>query len=98
MTFGKVGDIEVPLVIVGGNCAIQGFGHLGTEQFWTTTGGNVTCLVLIDVEEDGKNELLVGSDDYTIYIYQEEEVLNELQETHEVTGLCRMINTTYGFV
>lgn len=52
----------------------------------------------MDVDEDGKKELLVGSDDYTIYVYQDEAVLSEVQETDQVTGICDMRFTKYGCV
>ena len=34
----------------------------GSEQFWTVTGDVVSALALCDVEGDGLNELLVGSE------------------------------------
>ena len=62
------------LAIVGGNCSIQGFDSTGAERFWTVTGDNVSALALCDADGDGKNELLVGSDDFAIRIFQAEEV------------------------
>ena len=59
MLCGKIGNIETPLAIVGGNCSIQGFDMVGTELFWTVTGDNVTALALADLNADGRNELLV---------------------------------------
>ena len=35
---GKLGDLEAPLALVGGNCSIQGYDHEGNEAFWTVTG------------------------------------------------------------
>jgi Bardet-Biedl syndrome 2 protein len=95
--FGRVGRIEKPLVVVGGNCSIQGFDETGTEQFWTVTGDNVSALALIDVDEDGQNELLVGSEDFQIRIFQNETVLSECQETAQITHLCGIRYTRYGF-
>ena len=55
-----------PMAIVGGNCALQGFDHEGNDPFWTVTGDNVTSLTMMDYNSDGKNELIVGSEDYEI--------------------------------
>ncbi len=58
MAFGKIGSLDMPLVIVGGNCSLQGYDHEGNEQYWTTTGGNVTAMALVDVDNvsDNKHE------------------------------------------
>ena len=97
MLFGRVGSMDTDLAIVGGNCSIQGFGHQGTELFWTVTGDNVTAMAFCDVDEDGQNELLVGSEDYEIRIFQDEEVLSETTETDKVVGLCPLRGTVYGY-
>ncbi|KAL0484490.1 bbs2, partial [Acrasis kona] len=97
MMIGRIGAMSNNLVIVGGNCSIQGYDHEGGEQYWNTTGGNVTSLEFIDVDEDGQKELLVGSDDYTIYIYKEEEVLSEVPENDQVVKLCGMRFAKYGY-
>lgn len=35
IVLGKLGDIQSPLAIIGGNCALQGFDFEGNDQFWT---------------------------------------------------------------
>lgn len=35
IVLGKLGNIQTPLAIVGGNCALQGFDYEGNDQFWT---------------------------------------------------------------
>ena len=73
----QVGSIDAGLAIVGGNCSIQGFDHTGEELFWTVTGDNVSALTFCDVDEDGQNELLVGSEDYEIRVFQNEVTLRK---------------------
>ena len=34
---GKLGEYESPLVLVGGNCSIQGFDYEGNDEFWTVS-------------------------------------------------------------
>ena len=45
---------------------ISGFDYEGNDPFWTVTGDNVTSLCLMDYNADGKNELIVGSEDFEI--------------------------------
>ena len=35
IVIGKLGSIETPLAIVGGNCSIQGYDAEGNDLFWT---------------------------------------------------------------
>ena len=37
LTIGKLGAIESPLAIVGGNCSIQGYNKDGEDNFWTVS-------------------------------------------------------------
>eukprot|EP01060_Flectonema_neradi_P014585 TRINITY_DN2120_c0_g2_i3.p1 TRINITY_DN2120_c0_g2~~TRINITY_DN2120_c0_g2_i3.p1 ORF type:complete len:738 (+),score=159.95 TRINITY_DN2120_c0_g2_i3:244-2214(+) len=97
MTFGKVGGIETPLAVVGGNCSIQGFDRDGQELFWTVTGDNVTALALMDIQGTGLNELLVGSEDFEIRIFKNEEVITETTETDRVQCLAPMYGTRYAY-
>uniref|UniRef100_A0AAY5KKW3 Bardet-Biedl syndrome 2 protein homolog n=1 Tax=Esox lucius TaxID=8010 RepID=A0AAY5KKW3_ESOLU len=80
IVLGKLGNIESPLAIIGGNCALQGFDFEGNDQFWTVTGDNVRSLVLCDFTGDGKNELLVGSEDFDIRVFKEDELVSEMAE------------------
>lgn len=57
----------------------------------------MSSLILSDIDGDGKNEMIVGSDDYEIRVFKGEEVINECSETDKVTALCRYasIKSTY---
>ena len=97
LIFGHVVGVEAPLAIVGGNCSIQGFDHEGSDEFWTVTGATVTALTFCDADGDGQNELLVGSDDYAIRIFQEADVISEVTETEAIVGLTPIHLTRYGY-
>uniref|UniRef100_A0A8C7C994 Bardet-Biedl syndrome 2 protein homolog n=1 Tax=Oncorhynchus kisutch TaxID=8019 RepID=A0A8C7C994_ONCKI len=84
IVLGKLGNIESPLAIIGGNCALQGFDYEGNDQFWTVTGDNVRSLVLCDFTGDGKNELLVGSEDFDIRVFKEDELVSEIAENEYI--------------
>ncbi|KAK7891931.1 hypothetical protein WMY93_023894 [Mugilogobius chulae] len=97
IVLGKLGDIPVPLAIIGGNCALQGFDFEGNDHFWTVTGDNVRSLVLCDFTGDGKNELLVGSEDFDIRVFKEDELVAEMTENETVTSLCHMHDSRFGY-
>ncbi|XP_028814444.1 BBSome complex member BBS2 [Denticeps clupeoides] len=97
IVLGKLGDIQYPLAIIGGNCALQGFDYEGNDQFWTVTGDNVRSLVLCDFTGDGKNELLVGSEDFDIRVFKEDELVTEMAENETVTSLCHMHGSRFGY-
>jgi len=75
------------VVVVGGNCSIQAFDRFGEEVFWTVTSDNVRCLILVDIDQDGDRELLVGSEDCSIRGYRGEEVIYSISESDKVTHL-----------
>ncbi|XP_076849765.1 BBSome complex member BBS2 [Brachyhypopomus gauderio] len=97
IVLGRLGDIQTPLAIIGGNCALQGFDYEGNDQFWTVTGDNVRSLVLCDFTGDGKNELLVGSEDFDIRVFREDELVCEMPENETVTSLCHMHTSRFGY-
>jgi uncharacterized membrane-anchored protein YhcB (DUF1043 family) len=97
MRVGTINAYDAPLAVVGGNCSIQGFDHEGNEQFWTVAGDNVACLEFCDVDSDGRMEMLVGSDDFEIRIFRDEEIVSEVTETAAVVGLSALRGARYGY-
>nr|KAF6406156.1 Bardet-Biedl syndrome 2 [Molossus molossus] len=97
IVLGTLGDISSPLAIIGGNCALQGFDHEGNDLFWTVTGDNVHSLALCDFDSDGKKELLVGSEDFDIRVFKEDEIVAEMTETEIITSLCPMYGSRFGY-
>ncbi|KAM9607566.1 BBSome complex member BBS2 isoform 1-T1 [Trichechus inunguis] len=97
VVLGTLGDISSPLAIIGGNCALQGFDHEGNDLFWTVTGDNVHSLALCDFDGDGKKELLVGSEDFDIRVFKEDEIVAEMTETEIITSLCPMYGNRFGY-
>ncbi|XP_029687950.1 BBSome complex member BBS2 [Takifugu rubripes] len=97
VVLGTLGDIPAPLAIIGGNCALQGFDYEGNDHLWTVTGDNVRSLVLCDFTGDGKNELLVGSEDFDIRVFKEDELVSEMTENETITSLCHMHGSRFGY-
>lgn len=94
---GRLGSFENPLAIVGGNCSIQGFDFEGNDEFWTVTGDNVCSLAMCDFNGDGLAELLVGSEDFDIRVFKEDEIIAEMTETESVTSLCPIRGSRFGY-
>lgn len=94
---GKLGSFENPLAIVGGNCSIQGFDFEGNDEFWTVTGDNVCSLAMCDFSGDGNLELLVGSEDFDIRVFKEDEIIAEMTETESVTCLYPLHGSRFGY-
>ncbi|XP_040266216.1 Bardet-Biedl syndrome 2 protein [Bufo bufo] len=97
VVLGSLGDISSPLAIIGGNCALQGFDCGGNDMFWTVTGDNVRSLALCDFDGDGKKELLVGSEDFDIRVFKEDEIVAEMTETETITAICPMYSSRFGY-
>ena len=99
LTLGSIGaSSNEPLVFAGGNCSIQGFNGEGNDQFWTVTGDNVCSMALCDLIGDGDAQLLVGSEDFDLRVFQESgEMLHEFSETEAVTALCNLGGRRFGY-
>ncbi|CAM9465389.1 unnamed protein product, partial [Sphacelaria rigidula] len=87
LLLGQLPASSQPLALVGGNCSIQGFDSAGAEKFWTVTGDKVSSMAMVDADGDGHMELLVGSDDFEMRVFRQEEVVSEITEADRVTHL-----------
>jgi Bardet-Biedl syndrome 2 protein len=89
MKIGKVdvGSISTDVALVGGNCSILGFNKAGDDVFWTVSGDNVSAIDFF-LTEKNEQRILVGSEDYAIRLYNNEEMLYEINETAKVTNFC----------
>lgn len=90
---GTLGSLSVPTAIVGGNCSIMALDKTGEELLWTVTGDNVTSLELLDFNTDGYNELVVGSEDFDIRVFKDDEIIYEMSETEVLlNATCSTFN------
>lgn len=98
MAAGKFGESQSDLVFAGGNCSIQGFDAKGADRFWTVIGDHVSSLALCDLVGDGNNQLLAASEDFDMRVYLEgNELLHEFPETEQVTGMCNLGGSRFGY-
>lgn len=94
---GQFGSSEQTLALVGGNCSIQGFDHTGADKLWTVTGDNVSAMALCDVDGNGQQELVVGSDDFDIRVFQGEDMMAETSEADQFVALCPIFQASFGY-
>ena len=59
----------------------------GEERFWTVSGDNVGAVCFIDFNKDKIPEMVAGSDDFEIRVFQGEELIHEIKEKAKVTKL-----------
>ena len=95
MTCGKFSSFKEPLCLAGGNCNIVGVDINGEDIFWTVLGGNTICMALGDYTGDNKNELFVGTDDFTIRIYKDEEPILEINENTKIVIIAPIEDDYY---
>jgi Bardet-Biedl syndrome 2 protein len=92
--FGKQND---PVCIIGGNCSIIALNKQGEEVLWTVTGDNVCSLELVDFNSDGYNELVVGSEDFDIRVFRDDEIICEMNETETIIELAKLDTNRFGY-
>lgn len=78
LAFGTLSTVGEPLIVAGGNCSITGFDIAADERFWTVTGDNASSIQFMDWDEDGEDELVVGSDDFSIRVFKNEEMIFDI--------------------
>uniref|UniRef100_A0A7S3VM43 Bardet-Biedl syndrome 2 protein homolog n=1 Tax=Dunaliella tertiolecta TaxID=3047 RepID=A0A7S3VM43_DUNTE len=94
---GVFSSNDRPLAFVGGNCSLQGFDSKGNERFWTVTGDNVSAMFFADVDGDGRQELVVGTDDCDLRVYRNEDVVAEAAEADRFVALCPLDFSYFGY-
>lgn len=94
---GTLGSLSEPVAIVGGNCSIMALNNIGEEVLWTVTGDNVCSLELLDFNSDSYNELIVGSEDFDIRVFKDDEIIFEMSETEAIIALTHLNATRFGY-
>ncbi|GAB0088836.1 Bardet-Biedl syndrome 2 protein homolog [Sergentomyia squamirostris] len=89
LCIGFIGMVQVPVVVTAGQGGLRAFDSTGTEHLWLITGCNCLTLVLFDVDKDGHNEILIGSQDSMIKIYKQDTLLYEFTENGMIVDLMR---------
>jgi len=59
---------------------LNGFDKNGDEAYWNVSSDNVNCLCFCDIDEDGTDEIIIGSEDNYIRVGKGDEILFEINE------------------
>ncbi|XP_075252346.1 BBSome complex member BBS2-like isoform X2 [Convolutriloba macropyga] len=94
---GRVGRCPEPLAVLGAQCTLLGLNKTDDELFWTITGDSVTAMILCPVLQNGRNQLIVGSEDYDIRIFEDDEIVMEMKETAVVSCLTYISGSKFGY-
>ncbi len=54
-------------------------------------------MTLCDFDIDGRDELLVGSEDFDIRVFQGDDMISEVSEAAAITSLCPLGRGRYGY-
>ena len=73
--------ILTPLALVGGNCSLLGYDKAGENAFWTVAGDNISALSAGYIKNKRDLNIIAGSEDYAIQIFQGEEMIYNIQES-----------------
>lgn len=90
IVIGQFASFQNAIVLVGGSGCVRGFNHEGNEIFWIVTSANINSMLLIDINKDGRNELIIGSDDATLKIYRDEQMTQEFIESGIIQNLVQL--------
>jgi Bardet-Biedl syndrome 2 protein len=48
---GRLPSFSTPVILVAGECTVQGYDQDGEEVFWTMSGDAVTSLLITDINK-----------------------------------------------
>ena len=97
LSFGQIEGVDDKLIMAGGNCSITGLDSQAEERFWTVTSDNAQTLTFIDWDEDGNDELIVGSDDFAIRVFKGEELVFDINEESKIRSLKLIQDNIFGY-
>ncbi|KAI1724869.1 ciliary BBSome complex subunit 2, middle region domain-containing protein [Ditylenchus destructor] len=88
---------EDEIIVCGCGTTIWGIKPNGEDVFWTALGDDINVLELGDMDGDGRNELLVGSNGTEIKIFKNASFWNEFDEGDPTMALCALRVGTFAF-
>ncbi|CAD5226673.1 unnamed protein product [Bursaphelenchus xylophilus] len=86
---GRVEEQQDNLIICGCGSTIWGIDEQGEDVFWTALGDDVNSLDLCDIDHDGINELIVGTNGTEIKVLKQQSLMKDLVEGDP----CMLIRT-----
>ena len=68
---GKHGKLSSPILYVGRAMSVSGLDSTGKEIFWVASSDVVSALAIADIDRDGTDELVAGSQACDLQVYKQ---------------------------
>ncbi|VDP46703.1 unnamed protein product [Schistosoma curassoni] len=90
---------DTDIIFIGGHCSLIGLNYSAKELFWTVTSDRISAITCLSYENDEEylNDIVVGSEDYTIRIFRNELIIHEISETDAVIKLISLGGEYFGY-
>ncbi|CAH8459534.1 unnamed protein product [Schistosoma haematobium] len=90
---------DTDIIFIGGHCSLLGLNYSAKELFWTVTSDRISAITCLSYENDEEylNDIVVGSEDYTIRIFRNELIIHEISETDAVIKLISLGGEYFGY-
>ena len=95
--FGPVDDQKTPIVVCACGSTIWGIDAFGKDVFWTALGDDINSLALCDFDNDGNNEIVVGTNGIEIKVLKNLALICELTEGDPVSTVKTISKTSFLF-
>ncbi|KAE9553532.1 hypothetical protein FO519_003281 [Halicephalobus sp. NKZ332] len=95
--FGPVDDQKTPIVVCACGSTIWGIDSFGKDVFWTALGDDINSLALCDFDNDGNNEIVVGTNGIEIKVLKNLALICELTEGDPVSTIKTLSKTAFLF-
>ena len=95
--FGPVDDQKSPIVVCACGSTIWGIDAFGKDVFWTALGDDINALALCDFDNDGNNEIVVGTSGIEIKVLKNLALICELTEGDPVSTVKTLSKTSFLF-
>ncbi|KAI6229448.1 Bardet-Biedl syndrome 2 protein-like protein [Aphelenchoides besseyi] len=94
---GVIDEFTENLVICGCGTTIWGINARGEDVYWTTLGDEVNAMAICDIDNDGHNELIVGTSGSEIKVLKNASLQREIVEGDPTVVLCTIQSGMFAF-
>ncbi|KAH7724118.1 bardet-Biedl syndrome 2 protein [Aphelenchoides avenae] len=94
---GLLDEYQTPVIVFGCGTTLWGIDDQGRDLFWTALGDEVNALAICDVNSDGINELVIGTNGVEIKVFKNASLLSEYTEGDPTITLCTIKQGWFAF-
>ena len=90
ISIGCVAEKTEPWILTGGESSITGFDKTGSEVYWNVSSDAVNAICFVDLIGKNYDQIVVGTTDQEITIYDHEELIDARTEVSQIALLTRV--------